>query len=494
MGLLPYIQLAEAVEPEGHKLGADLGLCQFLAGNLGFQFLFCGFQFFQTAFRGLGQDTLLDGVQEVLNGRVCFPQLLFIEGQVDILSVLQVHEHRHDGFNGGIVHHHLHGFVYHQIFNPFLADRLLVALGTLLFHRHALVVVVNIPCVAGAALAAEVGPAVAAEQLGCQQIIVLGLVAGRGLLVLRQLLLHPVKEVLGDDGGNSVRHHNVPVGVLPDIAAVVQKVLYAVVGHLLAPCVLHALPVEPVPDLGHGGPLVIPLERLTDKGGGERVKLEALVAVDLIADGQGAAVVLGFQGVLRHAPDYLFGQVGGVVFGVALQHAFQNDTLGPVGNDLGGGHHLDPVLFQSGLVAGAVVAVAGKPVQLPDDDHIKQAFAAVLNHVLKFRAVVRLGGKGPVYVVAQDGDTVLLGKGGTLSNLALNAFLPLVVGGIAGIYHSFHWSPSIMRSRVSFSFSFMGDWGSKHISIKRRISSRSGAAFGLNSYVTPWGLSVRAKI
>ena len=62
MGFLPYIQLAEAVEPEGHKLGVHLGLRQFLAGNLGFQFLFRGFQFFQTAFRGLGQDTLLDSI------------------------------------------------------------------------------------------------------------------------------------------------------------------------------------------------------------------------------------------------------------------------------------------------------------------------------------------------------------------------------------------------------------------------------------------------
>ena len=158
---------------------------------------------------------------------------------------------------------------------------------------------------AGAALAAEVGPAIAAEQLGCQQIIVLGLMAGRDLFVFRQLLLHPVKEILGDDGGNPVRHHNVPVGVLPDIAAVVQKVLYTVVGHFLAPCILHALFVEPIPYLRHGGPLVIPLERLPHKGSGERVKLETLVAVDLIADRQGTAVILGFQGVLRHAPDNL---------------------------------------------------------------------------------------------------------------------------------------------------------------------------------------------
>ena len=214
--------------------------------------------------------------------------------------------------------------------------------------------------------------------------------------------------------------------------------LYAVVGHLLASCVLYALLIEPVPDLGHGGPLVVTLECLPDKGSGKRVKLEALVAVNQIADRTSAAVILGFQGVLRHAPDYLFGQIGGVVFGVAFQHAFQNDALGPVGNDLSGGHHFDPVLFQSGLVAGAVVAVAGKPVQLPNDNHIEQALATIFNHVLKFRAVISLSGKGPVNVVAQDGDTVLLGKGSTLPNLPLDTFLSLIVGGITSIDHSFH--------------------------------------------------------
>ena len=356
-----------------------------------------------------------------------------------------------------------------------------MALGALLFHGYALVVVVDIPRVAGAALPAKIGPAIAAEQLGCQQIIVLSLVAGRGFLVLCQFLLHPVKEVLGNNGGNTVRHHNVPVGIFSDIAAIVQKVLYAVVGHLLASCILHPLLVEPVPDLGHSGSLVIPLECLPDKGSGKRVKLETLVAVNQIADRTSAAVILGFQGVLRHAPDYLFGQVGGVVFGVPLQYAFQNDPLSPIGNDLGGRHHLDPVLFQSGFITGTVIAVSGKPVQLPDNNHIKQTLAAVFNHVLKFRAVIGLSGKGPINVVAQDGDTVLLGKGGTLPDLAFNTFFPLIVGGIAGVDHSLHWSPSIIRNRVSFSFSCMSDWGSKHISMKRRISSRSGAALGLNA-------------
>ena len=291
---MPYIQFAEALEPEGHKLGADLGLCQLFAGNLGFQLLFCGLQLFQTAFRRLGQDTLLDGVQEVLNGCIRLPQLLFIERQIDILSVLQVHQHGHDGLNRRIVHHHSHGFADHQILDPLFADRLFMALGALLFHGYALVIVVDIPRVAGAALAAEVGPAIAAEQLGCQQIIILGLVAGRGFLVLCQFLLHPVKEVSGDNGGNTVRHHNIPVGIFSDIAAIVQKVLDAVIGHFLASCVLYALLIEPVPDLGHGGPLVVTLKCLPDKGCGKRVKLEALVAVNQIANRAGAAVILGF--------------------------------------------------------------------------------------------------------------------------------------------------------------------------------------------------------
>ena len=243
---------------------------------------------------------------------------------------------------------------------------------------------------------------------------------------------------MGDDGGDTVRNDDFPVDILPDVTAVVQKVLNAVIGQLAALRVPYALLVEPVPNLLHGGSLVIALERLPDKGGGKGVGLEGLVAVDLVADGEGAAVEFALQGVFRHATHHLFGQVGGVVFGVALQHGFQNDTLGPVGNDFGSGHHLDTVLLQQGLVPGAVVAVAGKPVQLPYDNHIEQALAAVSYHVLKLRAVVGLGGEGPVDVVPQDGDFVLFSVFAALPNLPLNALLPLVVAGISRVNDGFH--------------------------------------------------------
>ena len=62
-------------------------------------------------------------------------------------------------------------------------------------------VVVDIPRVAGAALTAEVGPAIAAEQLGREQVIVLGLVAGRGLFVFRQFLCTRSKRSWGTMAG-----------------------------------------------------------------------------------------------------------------------------------------------------------------------------------------------------------------------------------------------------------------------------------------------------
>ena len=184
-----------------------------------------------------------------------------------------------------------------------------------------------------------------------------------------------------------------------------------------------------------------------------------LFFINHIADRPGSSIEHAFQSVFRHTPDNLLRQVGGVVFRHTFQHGFQQNTVRSIGDTFRSGHHSDPVLFQSGLVAGAVVSVAGEPVQLPDEYHIEQALAAVLYHILKLRAVVRLGRKGPVDIVAQNGDAILLRKGGTLSNLALDTFFPLVVGGIAGIDNSFHcYSPSKYSNPAKLSISLISLW------------------------------------
>ena len=121
-----------------------------------------------------------------------------------------------------------------------------------------------------------------------------------------------------------------------------------------------------------------------------------------------------------------------------FQHRFQNDALRPLGDDLGGRHELDTVLFQLGLIPGTVVAIPGKTVELPDQHDIKQLFVAVFYHLLKLRAVVCLGRDGTVNVVLDDGDAVLFRIGRAFPDLTFDGFFALVVAGIASVDHCGH--------------------------------------------------------
>ena len=168
VALLPHVQLAEAVEPERHKLRADLGLRQFFAGKPVLKLVAAVFQLLQPPLCGARQDALLDGTQQIADGGIRLTELLLIQRHVHIVPVLQVHQHGYDGFYRFVVHDHFHGFTDHQILDPFFPDGPLVALGALLFDGNALIVVMHLSRAACAALAAEIGAAVAAEQLGGQ--------------------------------------------------------------------------------------------------------------------------------------------------------------------------------------------------------------------------------------------------------------------------------------------------------------------------------------
>ena len=157
-----------------------------------------------------------------------------------------------------------------------------------------------------AALAAEVSTAVAAEQFGSQQIIVLGLVTGRGFSVLCQLLLNPIKQILGNDSGDSIGYEDVPVSVFPDVAAVAQHVLDAIVVQRLTTGISDTALIQPVPQLLHSRTLVVFLEYVQNKGSGQRVNLEMLFLINHITDGKCASVELALQRIFFSAADDLF--------------------------------------------------------------------------------------------------------------------------------------------------------------------------------------------
>ena len=372
--------------------------------------------------------------------------LLFQQRKRGVFLLLQFQHLGNDGIDHGIVLNQLHGFSYDQIFQPLFTDGLFLA-GLETLRGGALIIMMNDLVSARTALAEHHRAAHSAEQLGGEQVIVLGLVTGRSAAVFLDFLLHFFKQVLVHDGRDAVGHYDVLEVVFSDVTFVRQQRLNTVVGELLVAVGSHTTVVQPVHQFFHGRALIVPLEGFYHKGSFQRVDLKELFLVHLEANGNRAAVVLALQNILGHATHDLFRKFCGIVFSHAGEHTLDHDTRRAVRDRLRGRYQLDMISFQLVLIVGRIIAVSGKTVELPDQHNVKQPFLAVLDHLLEVRAVVGFGRERTVDVVLDDRDTVLFGVGGAFPNLPFDGFLALVVAGIAGVNHSGHGCTSLFILR-----------------------------------------------
>ena len=432
-----HVQLAKPQQPEADELLRDLGLRQLFFCNTGLKLTLGFFQLLQPLLGRAGQDSGLNRIEHILDTRFRIPELLFIEGKIGVLPVLQLHDLGDDGFHGDIIPDKLHGLVDHQIFQPLFTDGLFLA-ALMLLGSGTLIIAVDFSRPARAAFTKHQCPTVAAEQLGGEQIVVLCLSTGRGFLIFGDLFLHILKQFQWNDGRDGIGHDHIPKFQFSDVPSILEHMFDTIISKRTAHRVLDTVFVQPVPDLLHGGTFIVLLERFQHKRRGERVNMELPFRIQRIAKGPTTTVTAAFQDVLRLSTDNLFGKVGRVVFCIALQNRFQNDAFRPLGNDFRSRHKLDTVLLQLGLVPGTVVAVPSKTVEFPDQNDVKQLLIAVLYHLLELRAVVRLGRDGTVNVVLDHRNAILFGIGRTFTNLAFNGFFTLVVAGIAGVYHGSH--------------------------------------------------------
>ena len=421
-----HVQLAKPQQPEPNEFFGHFRLRQLFFRNAGFKLTLGFFQLLQPLLGGTGQDSSLNRIQHILDTRFRIPELLFIKRNVGVFLVLQFHHLGDDGFHSGIVFHKLHGLVDHQIFQPLFADGLFLA-ALVLFGSGTFIVAVDFTRPACAAFAKHQRPTVAAEQLGGEQVVILCLSTGRGFLVFCDLLLHILKQFQRNDGRDSIRYDHIPEFQFSDVPPVLEHMFDAVISKRAAHRVLDAVFVQPIPDFLHGGTFIVLLERFQHKRRGERVDVELPLRIQRVAKGSTTTVAAAFQDVLGLSTHDLLGKVSGIILGITFQHRLQNDAFRPLGDDLGGRHELDTVLLQLGLVPGTVVAVPGKAVKLPDQHDIKQLFVAVFYHLLKLRAVVRLGRDGTVNVVLDDGDAILFRIGRALPNLTFDGFFALVI-------------------------------------------------------------------
>ena len=426
-----HVTLAEFFKPEPHPLAGQDGLFQLFFQNAGVQSFFPGFQFVQPLLGGRGQDALFNGFQKVCQPLLCVPELVFQDRQPGVLFLLGFHDQIYQLFDDFIAKNHLNGGVHHEPLQRLLADsfqvtvRLAVAFGV-----AALVVIVGVSHVAGAAFATHQGAALATEQLSGQQIAhILFCRPTVGDPVLLETLLHPVEQVLVHDGRNAARCHDVLISVFTYVTAVPENLEEAVLDKRLAGTGAQPSLVQGCCDLLGRLAVGVPGKNLLHNG--SRLRVDMVQSV-LLANGEAqrndTAVVLALEGIFALTARYFQGKFGGIVFRHADKHTLHHNAFRPLRNGFHGRHQMDAVLFQLVLVVHGIEPIPGKAVELPDQNYIEDFLSAVLDHPLKVWAVIRFGRVGTVNVGADHGDAVLLGVGLAVAQLSLNGRFSLAVG------------------------------------------------------------------
>ena len=323
---LRNIEFSKFQQPEPDEIFVEAGLLQLFICNFCSQLILLNFQRFQTLFRCPGVQAILDSLHQVVQLFVDLSQLLFQQRDRGVLLILDIHDQLNDLVDHRIVLNQLHGLPDDQIFQPFFLHGLFVAALAPL-DVGAFIIIVGASGGTGSAFAKHQRTALAAEQLGGQQIFLVCFAAGRGTLVLIHTLLHPVKQVFRNDSRNRIRHNDIPERQFTNVTTVLQHGVHAAVGHFAALHIADAFVVEEVYDLHHLIAVVIPLKGFQHQWRGQRVKVIKLFLVDFVANGSCAASTLPFQSIFGLASNDLFGKFCGIVFSHTFQKGFHQNAL-----------------------------------------------------------------------------------------------------------------------------------------------------------------------
>ncbi len=157
------------------------------------------------------------------------------------------------------------------------------------------------------------------------------------------------------------------------------------------------------------------------------ISLIMLLLVNQIAKGWCTAVIFALEGIFCMAADDLHRKLRRVVFSHTFQHRLQNDPFRTICNILFCRKYTDAVFLQRSFVMCTVIAVAGKAVEFPDNDHIKQTLGAIFDHLLKVRSIIGFRREGAINIMANHRDSISFTILRTFTDLTLDGFLALSV-------------------------------------------------------------------
>ena len=403
------------------------------------------FQFRQPRDQRIRRRTLLNGADDVPDLLLPLPALLFQMRQDRALLVLQLVEKLCKPLDDLVRSQQFHRLAHDKILDLLFLRLLLVA--EVFARAVADVIAIGLSRAARAGICRHHCPAMPAEEVRREQIIVVLTVCGGRDGMLLNGRLHLLEHLFGDERGKRMFEHDARVTVLPEINAVGEQIQHAVVGNGLAVGAAHLFLLEIIVNLLGGIAVRAHLEHLLHDGGGSLIDFEFMVD-DLIAERHRAAVPLALEGVLLEPALDVLREICRIEFSHAFKEAFEDDALGAVGDVLLRGHDAHAVLAESVAIERRVVTIAGEAVELPDEDDVKELLCAILDHALEVRAVVRLGRKRPVYVCSNDLQIVILGILRAFPDLPFDALFPLCIGRIPGVNDCFHYFTNLRQNDV----------------------------------------------
>ena len=288
------VAVAELIEPEQNLFPCDGRLFDLFLQDACFQCFTLLFQFLHPCLGGRRQDALLDSRHQIVDAALYLFQLSLQNRQAGVFLALVFQQLVRQQVDDPVIQHLFQRRLNHKLLQRLLAHRLQAAsLLAAAFTGTTFIVAVDRSRVASAAFPRHHGAALAAEQLGGEQIVDIRLVVGGCLTVNLTPALDRIEAIRGDDGRDGVRDNGILIAVFAQIPAIFEQCLEAVLGERVAPAVADAPGVQRFNNAADALPCRIPLERFLYHRCGGRVNLVVLLAVDAVAQRHRTAVELG---------------------------------------------------------------------------------------------------------------------------------------------------------------------------------------------------------
>ena len=303
----------------------------------------------------------------------------------------------------------------HKILNQIFTDSLFIAFMS--FRGGTFVIAINISVFLLSAVSHHHGLAISAEQLGREDVSFFCFVFGSRPLITLHSCNGTSENIFGNDSRNTTRNNNIAVMVFADIGAFPNHIVKAVLIKFLAPIVFQTTAVQIVYNACCCLATGVTSKNFKRNRCSCGINLIMLVLIDHITIRNSAAVVFAFERIFGHAASHFLCKVSRIIFSHAFQHRFKDNAFCPFGDCFGGGNDSHIVLFQHCLVLCRIITIAGEAIELPHDDNVESLFCTILDHALKFRAIVRLGRIGAVDVGGDNIYAVLFCKRCILPNL-----------------------------------------------------------------------------